>query len=394
MGDMSGVAKQIKFNFADLSMAQHMENSLPPMALAPHILAAASGSSLIYVGNIALSWAMWRGIGVQDCCILLLDEHTQQHCLPYLLRACPSLSAAASIVVPSGEQHKDIDTLHYIWQQLLGLRADRRAWLINVGGGVLTDMGGLAAATYKRGIRMVHIPTSLLAQVDASVGGKTGINVGEIKNSVGTFTLPEAVFIDPQFLATLAPRHLLSGFAEMLKHGLIADAAHYRQLATYPPTTPATDPRWAALIAHSLHIKRQIVAADPDEQHQRRILNFGHTIGHALESYALHHLPHAPLLHGEAVAHGMLAELLLSVASQQLSASVAQPVVALIEHWYGKYSLPATALPALMQLIANDKKHEHGTAQFSLLHAIGQGNYNQVVPLPLVERVLLQWWAT
>jgi 3-dehydroquinate synthase len=295
----------------------------------------------------------------------LVDEHTDKYCLPLILEKLPHLDNYDIIEISSGEENKNIDFCIGIWKMLIDFGADRKSLLINVGGGVVTDMGGFAASTFKRGIDFVQVPTTLLAQVDASVGGKTGIDVDSLKNIIGTFTQPKTVFIDPEFLKTLPERQVVSGFAEMLKHGLIYDKAYLQQLKD-------TDLKNidAALIYRSVEIKNEVVKADPKEKGLRKILNFGHTIGHAVESYSLTH-DGAPLLHGEAIAVGMICEAYLAVKKKGLKHEELEEIVSLFDQFYAPYELKEETFPALIQLMKNDKKNDAGQINCSLLTQIG-----------------------
>jgi 3-dehydroquinate synthase len=240
----------------------------------------------------------------------------------------------------------------------------------NLGGGVVTDMGGFVASTYKRGIDFINIPTTLLSQVDASVGGKTGIDIDNVKNMVGTFTLPQAVFIETMFLKTLPERELLSGFAEIIKHGLIADSAYYEQLKGSNYKQPD-----AGIIHRSVKIKNDVVTADPLEKGLRKILNFGHTIGHAVESYSLTK-DKKPLTHGEAIAIGMICEAYLSVKNNTLKEEELSDICIYITSIYPQYTIQSKSFEQLRALMESDKKNEHGMIMFSLLSAIGTCEYN------------------
>ncbi|RZL11258.1 MAG: 3-dehydroquinate synthase [Pedobacter sp.] len=237
---------------------------------------------------------------------VLTDEHTSVHCLPVFQQLLDDFTGFDLIETSAGEENKSIDFCIGIWKTLLDFGADRKCLLINLGGGVITDMGGFIAATYKRGVDFVNIPTSLLAQVDASVGGKTGIDVDNAKNMVGTFSIPIAVFIEDVFLKTLPEKEMRSGSAEVLKHGLIADAAYFKEL-----NDTGLHAITAAQVYRSVEIKNTVVTEDPLEKGLRKILNFGHTIGHALESYSLSN-DKTPLTHGDAIAIGMICESYLS----------------------------------------------------------------------------------
>lgn len=302
---------------------------------------------------------------------VIVDENTEQHCLP-LLQEKTGLDNLQRIRISAGELHKNIDTCQFIWRSMMQANADRKALTINLGGGVIGDMGGFCAATFKRGMDFVQVPTTLLSQVDASIGGKLGIDFQDVKNSVGLFANPQAVFIDPSFLQTLSQREVRSGFAEIIKHALIADLDQWKTLLAQPDLS-AID--WSALIVPSLKIKQKIVEQDPFERGLRKALNFGHTIGHAVESHAL--TSPEPLLHGEAIAIGMIAELYLS--HQQLGlpmASTRQATQFLLSR-YDRYIPDADATQRLIALMYNDKKNEGGQINFSLLPQLGQVEVNQ-----------------
>ncbi|MEX8547490.1 MAG: 3-dehydroquinate synthase [Mucilaginibacter sp.] len=295
----------------------------------------------------------------------LVDEQTEKHCLPLLISQL-QISEYDLIEITSGEINKTIDFCIGIWRMLIDFGADRNSLLINVGGGVITDIGGFAASTFKRGIDFVQIPTTLLAQVDASVGGKTGIDMDHLKNIIGTFAQPNAVFIDTFFLRTLPKRQLISGFAEMLKHGLISDRAYFDLLKEASPET--IDPE---LIYHSITIKNEVVKQDPEEKGLRKILNFGHTVGHAIESYSLQH-DAMPLTHGEAIAIGMVCEAFLSVEKTELTAAELVEIMETLGRFYEKYTIKEVSVPALIELMKSDKKNNSGKINCSLLTQIGQ----------------------
>lgn len=298
---------------------------------------------------------------------ILVDNNTRRYCLPLILPLLPAEKTVEILEIPSGEIHKNIETCQHIWEALLRAGADRNALLLNLGGGVIGDMGGFCAATYKRGIRFVQIPTTLLSQVDASIGGKLGIDFGEVKNSIGVFQNPLAVCVDPAFLDTLSERELRSGFAEIIKHALIADGEQWQTLLQSAPETQFKN---AETILHSLRIKRSVVQADPYEKGIRKALNFGHTVGHAVESWSLG--TDAPMLHGEAVAVGMICEAWLS---QQL-AGLSEPELGGIVQWIGQvYDLPKLQEEVFEDFIAlmyNDKKNAGGKINCTLLESPGQ----------------------
>jgi len=303
--------------------------------------------------------------------MLLCDENTFACCLP-LLKEVSILQDIHPIVIAPGEVHKNLETCRNIWDALIRGRAERNSVLINLGGGVIGDMGGFCAATYKRGMPFVQIPTTLLAQVDASIGGKLGIDFGQVKNSIGVFSNPLAVCVDPRFLATLSRRELRSGFAEIVKHALIADAG---QWAAIRGLISLENLHWEAFIRPSLEIKRRIVEADPFERGLRKALNFGHTIGHALEGHLLQ--GNDPLLHGEAVAAGMICESFLSWKAGLLAENDRDMIAGFLFARYGLQSLQAQDFDAFLQLMLNDKKNERGRINFSLIGPPGTVHVDQ-----------------
>ncbi len=298
------------------------------------------------------------------------DSNTAEICVPTFRDLLPDLAEFDIIETDPGEENKNIDFCIGIWKTLLDFEADRKCLMINLGGGVITDMGGFVASTYKRGIDFVNVPTTLLAQVDASVGGKTGIDIDNVKNMVGTFSLPQAVFIENRFLQTLPPREMLSGFAEMIKHGLIADKAYYEQLRATDYTQVD-----AQAIYHSVQIKNKVVLTDPFEKGLRKILNYGHTIGHAVEGYALLH-DKKPLTHGEAIAIGMICEAYLSAKYCHLSETELKEMSNYILSIYPKYPIKPKSFKQLLALMQSDKKNEDGFIMFSLLDEIGKCTFN------------------
>jgi 3-dehydroquinate synthase len=298
------------------------------------------------------------------------DGNTSEVCLPLFQQMLGDYTGFDLIETDPGEENKNIDFCIGIWKTLLDFGADRKCLMINLGGGVITDMGGFVASTYKRGIDFINIPTTLLSQVDASVGGKTGIDVDNVKNMVGTFTLPQAVFIETAFLATLPKRELLSGFAEMIKHGLIADSSYYEDLkkSDYEEIT-------AQAIYRSVEIKNEVVTEDPHEKGLRKILNFGHTIGHAVETYSLIN-DKKPLTHGEAIAIGMVCEGYLSVSNNTLTEDELTDICDYILALYPEYHIKKESFEQLMELMQSDKKNENGQIMFSLLSKIGACDFN------------------
>jgi 3-dehydroquinate synthase len=303
---------------------------------------------------------------------ILTDEYTSVHCLP-LVEEKFAGKTYDLIEINAGEENKTIDFCIGVWKMLIDFGADRRSLLINLGGGVVTDLGGFVASTFKRGIDFVNIPTTVLSQVDASVGGKTGIDMDSIKNIIGTFTQPKAVFIEQAFLKTLPPREILSGLAEMLKHGLIADAAYWDALKNNDLSIPSVD-----LIAQSVVIKNRIVISDPTEKSHRKALNFGHTVGHAVETYSLDNDKNH-LTHGEAIAIGMICEAWLSVKKNTgLTEADLDDIVKVLTRLYPKYEVKESTFVALIELMKKDKKNEGNTINCTLLKAIGTYSINQI----------------
>lgn len=304
---------------------------------------------------------------------ILVDENSLQHCLPQLIARVKKLSEAEIIELESGEKNKTIDVCVNVWRVLGELAADRHSLLVNLGGGVITDMGGFIASTYKRGIPFVNIPTTLLAQVDASVGGKTGVDLDGLKNEVGVFTNPQELFIYPGFLRTLPRRQMLAGFAEALKHGLIADRDYWKKLISI---NLADDVSWDEIILRSIRIKSEIVEADPFESGKRKILNFGHTVGHALESFFLER-GESSLLHGEAVAAGMICEAWLSNQLGELKENELEEITTALVQLYGSFNVNNMDDHRLIELMRHDKKNESGEIRFTLLDSIGKAVINK-----------------
>ena len=314
--------------------------------------------------------------------VVFVDTNTAEHCLP-LLQEHLDHPNVEIIVAPAGEPNKHLGTCQDLWQQLFDSAVGRRWCAICLGGGVLADMAGFVASTYKRGIDFLQIPTTLLSQVDSSVGGKLGVDFYQLKNSIGLFANPIAVWIDPHFLATLPAREVRSGYAEMLKHGLIADR---EQWSTLRKNTSLEDVDWASLIPASVDIKRRIVLEDFYETGLRKALNFGHTIGHAIESYFLE-TPRR-LFHGEAIAAGMIMESWLSVRLSTLKESKLERIAEYFLEIYGHQPIPRQAYPELIRLMHNDKKNENSRINFTLLAAPGEAVVNQTAEPELIVEAL------
>lgn len=315
---------------------------------------------------------------------VLTDQNTREHCLPLLRKKLPANFPLKVIEVPAGEKHKTLETCHSVWEILTDKLADRQSVLINLGGGVVCDLGGFAASVFKRGIRFVHMPTTLLAMADASIGGKTGIDLKGIKNILGTFAQPLAVFIDTQFLNTLPERELNNGFSEMLKHGLISEYSYYKELVEGGPENVS-----AEQIRISVEIKSDIVQRDPLERNVRRALNFGHTIGHALETFSLLNDSN-PLLHGEAVILGMMGETLLSERLNLLDESSVEEILSGLFDFAVFYELNDACVHSVLELIQHDKKSSRGIPGFSLLRKPGQFIIGQECSEEDIQSALLE----
>ena len=319
-----------------------------------------------------------------DNIFILTDEKTAQACLPVIQRyRC--LRNARHITVPQGDTNKDLQSLTTIWQYLSENGATRHSLLINLGGGMITDLGGFAAATFKRGIDIINIPTTLLAMVDASVGGKTGINFNGLKNEVGAFCDARYVLLSTTFLKTLDSENLRSGYAEMLKHGLISTTERWAELVNYNLAQPDLA-QLQHMVGQSVAVKQDIVAQDPHEHGIRKALNLGHTIGHAFESYAMQQ--GRPILHGYAVAYGIICELYLSAVKTAFPTDRMRQTVNFIRENYGQMNITCDDYPALLDLMRHDKKNTAGTINFTLLGDIGDIRINQTATEEEIKEAL------
>ena len=308
---------------------------------------------------------------------LLADKHTNECCTPIVLSLLATDIPLEIIEIEAGETHKHIDTCTQVWYALSELGADRKSLLINIGGGVVTDLGGFVASTYMRGIPFINIPTSLLAMVDASVGGKTGVDLGALKNLVGVINNPKGVVIYPDFLATLPTEELRSGMAEMFKHGLISDEAYWHKMCNLSELTEA---HLGSLIYESVVIKNEVVTQDPTEKGLRKTLNYGHTLGHAIESYCLQNPNRERLLHGEAIAIGMVLATYLSVKELGFSMEKCNEVKAVLGEYFRKKEFMYEEITDICQLMRFDKKNVGGNVHFVLLEAIGKPKIDCIVP--------------
>ncbi len=312
---------------------------------------------------------------------ILVDSNTHEFCLSRLMGEIKEVYDIEVIEIEPGEIHKNIETCSGVWNVLSELGADRKSLMINLGGGVVTDLGGFVACTYKRGINYINIPTSLLAMVDASVGGKTGVDLGNLKNMVGVISESEMVLVDTTYLGSLPANQMRSGFAEMLKHGLIQDKDYWNQINDLSKLD-LTD--LEKMIYDSVVIKNNIVFEDPTEQNIRKYLNFGHTLGHAIESYYLTHPERETLLHGEAIAIGMIMEAYMSSELLSLTKEDLESISKVILHTFPKVTIPSEDHQPIMDLLVHDKKNEQGNIYFVLLNTLGEAKYNCVVDDELI----------
>ena len=307
-----------------------------------------------------------------DRTFILVDETTERCCLP-IVSGLDCVLGAQIIVIGATDSHKTLESLSYVWEALGEGGATRHSLLINIGGGMVTDLGGFAASTFKRGINYINIPTTLLSMVDASVGGKTGINFRGLKNEIGVFSNASTVILDTTFLKTLDAENICSGYAEMLKHGLISNEKMWAELINFDLARPDLQ-QLQTMVADSVAVKQRIVTEDPLEQGIRKALNLGHTVGHAFESFAL---KHSPILHGYAVAYGLISELYLSTVKTGFPSDKMHQTVSFIKEHYGKMAITCDDYPTLLELMTHDKKNVAGTINFTLLGGIGDIRINQ-----------------
>jgi 3-dehydroquinate synthase len=312
--------------------------------------------------------------------IVLTDTNTKRLCYPIIKDTLPKHTV---ITVKHGEENKNLPTCEVIWSAMTEAQLDRYALMINLGGGVIGDMGGFCAATYKRGIDFIQIPTTLLSQVDASVGGKLGIDFQGFKNHLGVFTLPNAVLIDPIFLKTLSEREKRSGFAEILKHCLIQDVNKWNEIRG----KDLSEQNLPDLIAHSVEIKKKVVEQDPTEKGLRKILNFGHTLGHAIETFFL---PEGKkrLFHGEAIASGMVCESHIAYKRGLIDERTLEQIEEFIFSIYGKVDIAEADFDAIIGLTLQDKKNKGKEVRFSLINAAGSCLYDIVVKKNEMKKAL------
>jgi 3-dehydroquinate synthase len=305
---------------------------------------------------------------------ILCDENTIKNCLPTLIVQCKELKDAEIFEIESGEKSKSLQLCSQLWEALFGYNADKNALIINLGGGVVSDLGGFIASIYKRGIDFINVPTSLLAMADASVGGKTGIDFAGLKNSIGTITQPKGVFVYHDFLETLSPRHIANGMAEIYKMALISDKALWKKLQSAKQLDKE-------FIVKSISLKNGFVKKDPLDKKERKALNFGHTVGHAIESVLL--ASEVDILHGEAVVAGMICESWLSMKKKLISKTELDEIVNTMISKFSCISLPSLLFGEIIKATVNDKKNANMQIQFVLLRGIGRHKIN--VPVSPIE---------
>lgn len=312
---------------------------------------------------------------------IIVDNQTNEFCLPKFLPLLETDLNIEIIEFEAGEANKNIETCIEIWNVLTELGADRKSLVINLGGGVVTDLGGFVASTFKRGVDFINIPTTLLSMVDASVGGKTGVDLGNLKNQIGVINVPQMVLIDTNYLETLSQSEMRSGLAEMLKHGLIYDAPYWKQFLDLKSIDYAD---FDELIYRSVEIKNEIVIQDPTEKNIRKALNFGHTLGHAIESYFLESETKKTLLHGEAIAVGMILESYISLHKNLITAAEYTEIKTAIQNIYDHIVFEENDIEPILELLVHDKKNEYGLIQFALIEGIGKIKINQSVENKLI----------
>ena len=318
-----------------------------------------------------------------DRLFVLCDETTREACLP-VVADFECMQGAQLITIPAGDTNKGLESVSHVWAELQRMGATRHSLMVNLGGGMVTDLGGFAASTFKRGISFINIPTTLLAMVDASVGGKTGVNFGGLKNEIGVFNNANSVILDTVFLKTLDEENILSGYAEMLKHGLISDEKMLGELLTFDIEKPDLD-QLKCMLAESVAVKQRIVTEDPTEQGLRKALNLGHTAGHAFESLALER---KPVLHGYAVAWGLVVELYLCCAKTGFPTDKMRQAVSFIHEHYGKMTITCDDYPRLLELMHHDKKNVGSAINFTLLGNVGDIRINQTATEDEIKEAL------
>mgnify|MGYP001318786754 FL=1 len=342
-----------------------------------------------YVHFGAQAYEGLRGYLEQNFCsqvFVMVDSNTKRHCLPIFLEKAELEDRIRLIEIPAGEIFKNLDTCKEVWEKLSVEGGDRKSLLINLGGGVISDMGGFIASCFKRGIRFINVPTTLLSMVDASVGAKTGIDLGVLKNQIGLFSSPEMVLIDMSYLRTVPDREMRSGLAEIIKYGYTFDQELWKEIKSFEGIdldliTP--------LVHRSVEIKNDVVLSDLHETGLRKTLNFGHTAGHAIESYFLESEEKDQLTHGEAIAAGMVVELYYSSRTLGLPIRLAQELKEFVRGFYGDIDLSESDCGPVMDLMAFDKKNVSGRINFVLLDSMEHCKIDQEISPELIREGLL-----
>ena len=314
---------------------------------------------------------------------VLVDTNTQKHCLPYFLEQAKFINDPKILVTPHGEENKNIGSCLDVWKKLSQLGADKNSLLINLGGGVVTDLGGFVASTFKRGINFINIPTSLLSMVDAAIGGKNGVDLDNLKNQIGVINNPEMVIVDTQFLQTLPKPQINSGMAEMFKHGLISSEKYWNEVASMD-VIGAIDIE--SLVWESIKIKNEVVTEDPNEIGRRKTLNYGHTLGHAIESYCLNNKAKPQLLHGEAIAIGMILATYISTKTLSFPKEKLEKITKVLRQRYKKVNFNLKEINAIIELLIYDKKSSNGKVQFVLLEDFGKYKIDCEVQNKLIHK--------
>jgi len=313
---------------------------------------------------------------------VLVDENTFEACYPRFLDKLNTNRDLKLIEIASGEINKNLNTCIKVWNAITDLGGDRKSLLITLGGGVITDLGGFVASCFKRGIDFVNIPTTLLSMVDASVGGKTGIDLGVLKNQIGLFANPQMVIVDDVYLNTLDEREIQSGTAEIIKYGLTYDYSLFEQIKKDKYNNINK------LIFRSVEIKNEVVLEDPREKYLRKILNFGHTLGHAIESFYLESEDKKSLTHGEAIAIGMICESYMSSNLLNLSIEKVDEIKETILSIYNKIEIQKEDFSAILEYLKHDKKNVNGQINFVLLNDFENYKIDCIVPEKLIIQSL------
>lgn len=340
--------------------------------------------SIIYTNDIANALDHILGNADFNKVVILTDTNADRLVLPKICNI-PLLASSPRITIAAGDMNKSLDTAASVWQQLVDNGATRKTILLNIGGGMVTDLGGFAASTFKRGINFINIPTTLLGAVDASIGGKTGINFSGLKNEIGVFNEASAVIISTLFFDTLPTSEMKSGYAEMLKHGLLSDKEYFNELITYDITGGDLE-HLLHLLKKSVMLKEQIVREDPHEHGIRKALNLGHTVGHAFESLAMKR--NAPVPHGYAVAWGLVAELVMSHMLYKFPSAVLHDVAKFVADNYGAFYITCDDYDEIISLMKHDKKSLGGEINVSLLEDIGTIKVGSIVDIDDVKAAL------